>query len=399
MVFDKLKRSQFDKNKLKSRLKMAQTRINLLRNKTTNSIKIQKRQVANLLQSEKDESARIKVENIIRDDYVLEALDILQLFCDLVLTRVALIAESKDCPHDMKESISTLIYAAPRVQIDELMEIREQFKAKFGKDFVQKAMDNKDLAVNQRVMFKLGLKVPKPYLCIQYLKKIAEEYNIDWEDEDEEQPQEILRDQLQNPEMGYPSNTEGTGYEVDFNPNMNLQQPAYTPPLQQNQSNNTYQNNVLGGTNGTNSGGVHSYVPQVPQPHQPPQYSPSSPQFHAQQQQQFKAQSQKRQETFSAAPSEFDLQQQQFNQMFNSSSSEQQNLPPPIEPYPSQQITSSQMDVEDDLQRRLRELSAPSAGVGNNNNEDDEGTGNGGDDLSYDFNALQRRFEMLKKRD
>ena len=82
----------------------------------------------------------------------------------------------------MKEAVSTLIYAAPRTEIKELMEIRNQFAAKFGQDFVESAMDNKDLAVNQRVMFKLDVKVPEPYLCIDYLREIAKENGIEWDD-------------------------------------------------------------------------------------------------------------------------------------------------------------------------------------------------------------------------
>ncbi|KAL9644553.1 hypothetical protein ABK040_009417 [Willaertia magna] len=179
-LFDK--KEKFDKNALKSNLKMAMTRVSLLKNKKQNSIKVQKRQVAELLQSEKDESARIKVENIIREDYAIEALEILELFCDLVHTRIQLIAESKTCPHDMKEAVSTLIYAAPRIEVKELMEIRNQFSAKYGKDFVESAMENKDLAVNQRVMFKLDVKVPEPYLCIDYLREIAKENGIEWDD-------------------------------------------------------------------------------------------------------------------------------------------------------------------------------------------------------------------------
>ncbi|KAG2382934.1 hypothetical protein C9374_004901 [Naegleria lovaniensis] len=176
------KKEKFDVNKVKSNLKMAITRIGLLRNKKSNSIKLQKRQVAELLQQEKDESARIKVENIIREDYAIEALEILELFCDLVHTRIQLLAESKSCPHDMKEAVSTLIYAAPRTEVKELMEVRNQFSAKWGKDFVDSAMENKDLAVNQRVMFKLDVKVPEPYLCIDYLREIAKENGIEWDD-------------------------------------------------------------------------------------------------------------------------------------------------------------------------------------------------------------------------
>lgn len=74
---------------------MAISRMSLLKNKKVNSIKLQKRQVAELLQQQKDESARIKVENLIREDYTIEALDILELFCDLLQTRLQLIVESK----------------------------------------------------------------------------------------------------------------------------------------------------------------------------------------------------------------------------------------------------------------------------------------------------------------
>lgn len=174
--------ASFDKSKLKANLKMAMSRMDLLRNKKQNLVKLQKKQIAELLQQQKDESARIKVENIIREDYQVESYDILQLFCDLLQTRIQLVAESKTCPHDLKEAVTSLIYAAPRLEVPELMEVRNQFALKYGKQFVENASENKDLAVNQRIIFKLGIKVPEPYLCVQYLEAIAREHNIEWED-------------------------------------------------------------------------------------------------------------------------------------------------------------------------------------------------------------------------
>lgn len=162
---------------------MCVTRIGLVRNKTVNNSKLQRRQVAELLLQQKDESARIKVENVIRDDYLLEALDILELLCELVSNRIQLITESKNCPHDMKEAVTTLIYASARIDsIKELAEIRNQFQLKFGKDFAQAAIENRDLTVNQRVMFKLSIRVPEPFLCVEYMKEIARENNIEWDE-------------------------------------------------------------------------------------------------------------------------------------------------------------------------------------------------------------------------
>ncbi|KAL0480190.1 vacuolar protein-sorting protein IST1 [Acrasis kona] len=173
---------KFNASLMKAQLKMSIIRIQQLKNKKTNLIKLSRRQVAELLVQEKDESARIKVENIIRDDYQIEALEILELFCDLLQTRLQLIAECHECPHDMKEAVTTIIYAAPRVEVPEFMNVRKQFSLKFGPQFVEKAMVNHDLTVNDKVMFKLGVKVPEPYLCVQYLKQIAEENNIEWAD-------------------------------------------------------------------------------------------------------------------------------------------------------------------------------------------------------------------------
>lgn len=174
---------KFEASKLKSHLKMAQTRISLLKNKKRNAIKLQQRQIADLLRQGKDESARIKVENVIREDFMIEALDILELFCDLIQTRIQLIAESRTCPSDLKEAISSVLYAAPRVEIAEFMVIRDQFAKKFGKEFVLSAMENRDFAVNQRIMIKLSVKVPEPYLCVHYLKDIAEEHGIKLDDD------------------------------------------------------------------------------------------------------------------------------------------------------------------------------------------------------------------------
>lgn len=79
----------------KANLKMAVTRIQLHKNKKTQQIKLSKREAAQLLGQQKDESARIKVENIIREDYQIEALDILELFCELLQSRIQLISEAK----------------------------------------------------------------------------------------------------------------------------------------------------------------------------------------------------------------------------------------------------------------------------------------------------------------
>ena len=104
-------------------------------------MKRQKKDIAALLRDNKEEKARIRTEAIIREDFKLEALDILSLLCELLHERMGLIVSMKQCPPDMVESVSTLIWAAPRVEVPELQKVAKQFKAKYGKEFFIRACD------------------------------------------------------------------------------------------------------------------------------------------------------------------------------------------------------------------------------------------------------------------
>lgn len=54
-----------------------------------------RKEIADYLSAGKDERARIRVEHIIREDYMVEAMEILELYCDLLLTRLGLIQSMK----------------------------------------------------------------------------------------------------------------------------------------------------------------------------------------------------------------------------------------------------------------------------------------------------------------
>jgi hypothetical protein len=53
---------------------------------------------------------------------------------------------------------------------------------KWGPRFVEQAGVNHDLTVNERIMVRLCVKSPEPYLVISYMKKIAEQHGIEFED-------------------------------------------------------------------------------------------------------------------------------------------------------------------------------------------------------------------------
>mmetsp|Transcript_9476 Transcript_9476/g.15228 ORF Transcript_9476/g.15228 Transcript_9476/m.15228 type:complete len:364 (+) Transcript_9476:112-1203(+) len=172
----------FNATKLKPQLKMAVHRFQMASNKKAALLKQNMREVAVLLSEDppKEEKARIKAEALIRDDYMIEAYDILSLNCELLSERIKLIQHSKECPPDLVSCISTLIYAAPRVDIPELTVIRKQFKAKYGKQFEENAMKNAGGVLNERVVTKLSVQPPAAFLVQTYLEQICEKYEVDW---------------------------------------------------------------------------------------------------------------------------------------------------------------------------------------------------------------------------
>ncbi len=148
-------------------------------------------------QQGKDESARIRVENIIRSDITTELLEILELYCELLLARIGLL-EAKDCDPGLEEAVKSIIYAAPRTDIKELQQARQLLVEKYGKEFALDAIDNRDGKVAERVVKKLRVEPPEPELVNSYLKEIARTYGVQWpkrqdtpefeDDEDDENP-------------------------------------------------------------------------------------------------------------------------------------------------------------------------------------------------------------------
>jgi vacuolar protein sorting-associated protein IST1 len=72
---------------------MSVNRLRLMQQKQTALAKQSRRELAHLLEQGKEESARIRVENIIRDDLFVEMLEIIELYCELLLARFGLLEQ------------------------------------------------------------------------------------------------------------------------------------------------------------------------------------------------------------------------------------------------------------------------------------------------------------------
>ena len=144
--------------------------------------KQQRRAMAQLIESAKIESARIRVENIIRSDLTTELYEILELYCELLLARAGLL-EGATCDPGLEEAVKSIIYAAPRTEIKELQSARTLLVEKFGKEFALEAMENRPKSeggtqIPDRVVKRLKTDPPSQALVEGYLTEIARTYGV-----------------------------------------------------------------------------------------------------------------------------------------------------------------------------------------------------------------------------
>ncbi|KAK4051897.1 Vacuolar protein sorting-associated protein ist1 [Microbotryomycetes sp. JL201] len=164
----------------KIQLKLSIQRLRLLSTKKTQVNKSTRREIAALLERGKLETARIKVEGVMGEDMMVELLEVLELYCELLLARFGLLEVNKDIDPGVEEAVTGIIYAAPRTELKELHVLREMLMSKGGRDFAIAAIDNENNCVPERITSKLVIARPPDELVDMYLFEIAKAYSVDW---------------------------------------------------------------------------------------------------------------------------------------------------------------------------------------------------------------------------
>ncbi|CAK9313807.1 unnamed protein product [Citrullus colocynthis] len=188
----------------KTLLKLTIPRIKLLRNRREIQLKQMRRDIAKLLETGQEATARIRVEHIIREENMMAAQEILELFCELIVVRLPIIETQRECPLDLKEAISSVCFAAPRcADLTELLQVQMLFAAKYGKEFVSAATElMPNCGVNRQLIELLSVRAPSPEKKLKLLKEIAEEHDFDWnpaetEAEFNKSPEDLLNGSAQ----------------------------------------------------------------------------------------------------------------------------------------------------------------------------------------------------------
>ncbi|KAF3795268.1 IST1-like protein [Nymphaea thermarum] len=169
--------------KCKTLLNLVLPRIKLLRNRREIQLKQLRREIAKLLQTGQEATACIRAEHIIREQKMMDAQEIIELFSELIIVRLPIMETQRECPLDLKEAISTLCFAAPRcADLPELLQVQTLFAAKYGKEFVAAATEfTPDSAVNRQVIELLSVRAPPVEEKLKLLKEIAEEHELHWD--------------------------------------------------------------------------------------------------------------------------------------------------------------------------------------------------------------------------
>ncbi|XP_057766843.1 uncharacterized protein LOC130987213 [Salvia miltiorrhiza] len=126
------------------------------------------------------ELALIKAELAITEQKTLDAYAMIEVYCRLLAEKTEMITDSKECPNELKEMVSSLIFAASRCgQFPELEKIRQMLTSKYGKDFAYSAIEiRNNCGVHPKMVHKLSSLPPTMEAKENLLKKIARDNNI-----------------------------------------------------------------------------------------------------------------------------------------------------------------------------------------------------------------------------
>jgi vacuolar protein sorting-associated protein IST1 len=171
--------STWNAAKAKVQLRLSVQRLRIAQQKKEAHAKGSRRDIALLLEKGKIESARVKVEAVINEDVNLELYELLELYCELLIARFGLLDQNtRDPDAGISEGVCSIIHAAPRTEVKELLVLRDMLMHKYGREFSAAAMENRSGCVSERIMRKLVIETPSEKLVDAYLGEIANAYSV-----------------------------------------------------------------------------------------------------------------------------------------------------------------------------------------------------------------------------
>lgn len=163
-----------DLDRLKSLLRLSTSRLKILKERLqTQSLQIRSQLYKIRNNQEKYPESMLRVEQLIRDDYLQEAYGIMEMHCQTLLNNLGQLIDVGDKSNGLlMKSVSTIIYSSNKlIKVPELAEITKILKLSIKQQIVYSN------AVDEQFVKKVSIIQPNEELCKKYLETIYESYN------------------------------------------------------------------------------------------------------------------------------------------------------------------------------------------------------------------------------
>ncbi|KAI4346832.1 hypothetical protein L6164_007695 [Bauhinia variegata] len=167
-------------SKLTSVTKHLVARIAILKKQHQSRASYARSDAAELLNLGYHDRALLRVEHLIKEQNMLDVFVMIESYCKFLSQKAELLERNKECPAELKEATSSLIYACSRCgEMPELQKMREIFTSKFGKEFEAQAVElYKNNGVNSEMIQKLAARPAALEIRLKVLKNIADEIGV-----------------------------------------------------------------------------------------------------------------------------------------------------------------------------------------------------------------------------
>ncbi|KAK9284763.1 hypothetical protein L1049_023940 [Liquidambar formosana] len=151
---------QDDRADSKKLIRRVQCRLKLLKNKRYSIVRQLREDVGQLLKIGHEQNAFNRVEQLYKDESIMTVYELLDHFCEFIILNLSYIRRNKDCPNDINEAVSSLIFASARCgDLPELRVIRKLFGERYGPKFATTAMELlPGNLVNRQIKERLSIK-------------------------------------------------------------------------------------------------------------------------------------------------------------------------------------------------------------------------------------------------
>ncbi|GJN08419.1 hypothetical protein PR202_ga26332 [Eleusine coracana subsp. coracana] len=165
--------------KIKSLVKLAAARLVVARRRRLGRRSIARGDVGQLLAIGRLDRALARAEQVIDEDNMLAVLDIIELYCKVIIDQAAQLDNPKECSEEIKAAAAGLMFASARLgELPELLDARGILADKFGRDFARAAREGSHGVVDPTLVRKLSGERASEEEKRRLAKEIAAENDI-----------------------------------------------------------------------------------------------------------------------------------------------------------------------------------------------------------------------------